>query len=120
MLARGRSRALNAVYNADVEARMAETAANIGRFTQLVEAAGTTIAALRALVTTAMQTGEPIVPFKGDAIPVIQGTLDALPSLTGAVAPPAQASTGCKPDVAMLRRRRTMGTMSDVRNVPWH
>lgn len=46
MLARGRSRALNAVYNADSTAQLNEAAPGIGTFTQLIEAAGTTIAAL--------------------------------------------------------------------------
>ena len=46
MLARGRSRALNAVYNAEIEAQLADVAPDVGTFTQLLEAAGTSIAAL--------------------------------------------------------------------------
>lgn len=46
MLARGRSRALNAVYNAELEARLQDVTPEVGTFTQLLEAAGTSIAAI--------------------------------------------------------------------------
>jgi hypothetical protein len=77
MLARGRSRALNAIYNADVEARMAQDAPDIGTFIQFVEAAGTTIAALaRKIDIDRMVLGE--LAAGRMALPIGRRLTDAL------------------------------------------
>jgi hypothetical protein len=76
MLARGRSRALNAVYNAEIEARVQE-AGSVGTFTQFVEAAGTTIAALaRRIEIDRMVLGE--LAAGRMALPIGQRLTDAL------------------------------------------